>query len=97
MGIFGWDLPPGAANDPNAPWNQPDLLPGCEELLEKHDPDCNYDGCDGVDTKDCPVVKKLGKCPAIEAHEAKLKADDEMYEQMAKEWEEQQKADNSSL
>lgn len=22
MGIFGWDYPPGAANDPNAPWNQ---------------------------------------------------------------------------
>lgn len=21
-GIFGWDLPPGAAGDPNAPWNQ---------------------------------------------------------------------------
>ena len=22
MGIFGWSLPPGAAGDPNAPWNQ---------------------------------------------------------------------------
>lgn len=22
--IFGWDLPPGAAGDPNAPWNQSD-------------------------------------------------------------------------
>lgn len=22
MGIFGWSYPPGAANDPNAPWNQ---------------------------------------------------------------------------
>lgn len=29
-GIFGWDLPPGAANDPNAPWNQG----------EAHHPDC---------------------------------------------------------
>jgi hypothetical protein len=22
MGIFGWDLPPGAAGDPYAPWNE---------------------------------------------------------------------------
>jgi hypothetical protein len=22
--IFGWSLPPGAAGDPNAPWNQED-------------------------------------------------------------------------
>ena len=22
MGIFGWNYPPGAENDPNAPWNQ---------------------------------------------------------------------------
>lgn len=22
MGIFGWSYPPGAAGDPNAPWNQ---------------------------------------------------------------------------
>lgn len=21
---FGWDYPPGAEHDPNAPWNQPD-------------------------------------------------------------------------
>ena len=24
MGIFGWSYPPGAANDPMAPWNQAD-------------------------------------------------------------------------
>jgi len=24
MGIFGWDLPPGAAGDPFAPWNRVD-------------------------------------------------------------------------
>lgn len=31
MGIFGWDLPPGAAGDPNAPWNEkePDLCSKC--------------------------------------------------------------------
>lgn len=26
--IFGWSYPPGAANDPNAPWNQED--PPCD-------------------------------------------------------------------
>lgn len=26
MGIFGWSYPPGAANDPNAPWNQTDEM-----------------------------------------------------------------------
>ena len=30
MGKFGWHYPPGAANDPNAPWNQPDP-PECNE------------------------------------------------------------------
>lgn len=25
MGIFGWSYPPGAANDPNAPYNQTDV------------------------------------------------------------------------
>jgi hypothetical protein len=25
--IFGWSYPPGAANDPNAPWNQTDEGP----------------------------------------------------------------------
>jgi len=28
MGIFGWSLPPGAAGDPSAPWNEE----GAEEL-----------------------------------------------------------------
>lgn len=31
---FGWDYPPGAPNDPHAPWNQPDPDP-CED---DHDP-----------------------------------------------------------
>lgn len=33
---FGWNLPPGAANDPNAPYNQPD---------HSHD----HEWCDGDD------------------------------------------------
>jgi len=27
--VFGWDYPPGAANDPNAPWNQEDPPEEC--------------------------------------------------------------------
>lgn len=39
MGKFGWNLPPGAANDPNAPYNEPDRShehrwPSQEEDLE---------------------------------------------------------------
>ena len=29
MGNFGWDYPAGAANDPNAPYNQPDEPEDC--------------------------------------------------------------------
>jgi hypothetical protein len=30
--IFGWDYPPGAEGDPNAPWNQrPDETQDCED------------------------------------------------------------------
>lgn len=24
MSAFGWDYPPGAEHDPNAPWNRPE-------------------------------------------------------------------------
>ena len=40
--IFGWDYPPGAANDPNAPYNQkdPDDCPTCEGTGELQCPVC---------------------------------------------------------
>ena len=51
--IFGWDYPPGAANDPRAPWNQEDgpcavcgndvddcICPECPECGSHGDPDC---------------------------------------------------------
>lgn len=53
MGIFGWSYPPGAANDPNAPWNQEDppcdvcgefiencVCPPCRVCGEYGDPRC---------------------------------------------------------
>lgn len=49
MGKFGWWYPPGAANDPNAPYNQED--PPCEvcgnEINECFCPECPTCGCYG--------------------------------------------------
>ena len=43
MGIFGWDYPAGAENDPRAPWNQDDD-DGCEDCgLLPDDCDCDED------------------------------------------------------
>lgn len=27
--VFGWHYPPGAENDPNAPWNQKEIISDC--------------------------------------------------------------------
>lgn len=55
MGMFGWSYPPGAANDPNAPYNQQEgpcevcgkgcddcICPECDLCGSQGDPDC-YD------------------------------------------------------
>lgn len=48
MTDFGWHYPPGAENDPNAPWNLPDAEPlTCNE--------CGHEGdWDTYDGDDCP-------------------------------------------
>lgn len=57
MGIFGWSYPPGAANDPNAPYNQTDdgpcnvcgqrldecICPECPLCGDVGDPSCYID------------------------------------------------------
>lgn len=53
MGIFGWSYPPGAANDPSAPYNQEEgpcavcgefedkcICPECPECTSIGDPQC---------------------------------------------------------
>lgn len=53
---FGWSYPPGAAGDPNAPWNQEEgpcdvcgqnldacICPECPSCTSVGDPQC-YDG-----------------------------------------------------
>jgi hypothetical protein len=55
MRIFGWSYPPGAENDPNAPWNQVEgpcavcgnvvddcICPTCPTCTMQGDPSC-YD------------------------------------------------------
>ena len=47
-GIFGWSYPPGAENDPMAPWNQ--VEHPCE-ICEKDIDDCECPEC-----PDCGAV-----------------------------------------
>ena|SRR5262245_53047365 len=49
MSQFGWSYPPGAANDPNAPWNQVDGP--CEVCMRPTD-DCIC--------PECPVCQGQG-------------------------------------
>lgn len=52
MGIFGWSYPPGAASDPNAPYNQVD--PPCQ-LCGKFEDKC-----------ECPECSECGEIGCIE-------------------------------
>jgi len=49
MGIFGWSYPPGAANDPSAPYNQE--TPPCEV--------CGHNEFDCI-CPECPVCETSG-------------------------------------
>ncbi|MDD3029845.1 MAG: hypothetical protein PHS57_06170 [Alphaproteobacteria bacterium] len=76
--IFGWDLPPGAADDPGAPWNQKEgpcdvcglsvddcICPECPECGEQGDPIC---------------YEQHGLVLSDEQRESKKRADDERRE-----------------
>lgn len=46
--IYGWDYPPGAENDPRAPWNQKDtwgVCVVCEAELTEDDADSDVELC----------------------------------------------------
>ena len=49
MGKFGWSYPPGAANDPNAPWNQEE---GPCEVCSKP--------VDCCECAECPTCGEIG-------------------------------------
>jgi hypothetical protein len=65
--IFGWSYPPGAENDPNAPYNQPDPVPckRCKGTGKLTDPDAEdpedrefkCDGCEGAGEVDPRYVE----------------------------------------
>lgn len=68
--LFGWDYPPGAENDPNAPWNQKDP-PECvscgDALGENCTRGCAKHGgpvCDSCRCPDCPE-----QSPTVEERE----------------------------
>ena len=52
----GWDYPPGAENDPRAPWNEV-VMPTCDRCgheADDHDwshipTTCNEEGCDCIE------------------------------------------------
>jgi len=58
MSIFGWSYPTGAANDPNAPYNQNDDGP-CE-VCGKATDDCIC--------PECPVCENIGDITCYENH-----------------------------
>lgn len=55
--IFGWSYPPGAANDPSAPYNQVD--PPCGV--------CGHD-CEACICPECPVCGAQGDPGCYDAH-----------------------------
>ena len=58
MGLFGWSYPPGAANDPFAPYNQTD--PPCEV--------CGALDVDDCVCPECPVCGGQGDPDCCERH-----------------------------
>lgn len=86
MGIFGWSYPPGAANDPNAPWNQQDEP--CEVCGEFPD---------NCICPECPVCTEIGNKDCYEHHG--LVRTQEQIDSLAKkeaEWEEKCRRDNEA-
>ena len=69
-GICGWDYPPGAANDPNAPWNQKDSP--CEVCGLIYDCIC----------PECPVCGEQGNGYCYMRHG--LERTDEQIDSLAK-------------
>jgi hypothetical protein len=92
MSIFGWSYPPGAANDPNAPWNQGDgpcdvcgepvdacICPECPVCGAQGDPACYVE-------RECPRVAarvSCGECgyPLCEAREDQSQRPDLCHQQ----------------
>jgi len=57
---FGWSYPPGAENDPNAPYNQPDDEYGC--------PECEENPCVCEVCKECHLTMPNCCCAAAQEY-----------------------------
>ena len=77
MSKFGWDLPPGAANDPNAPWNQDDAhdsrCPWNEDWQCDECAKAKANGCLHAEGLDC-ICADLEADAKADAAQAKLDA-----------------------
>jgi hypothetical protein len=74
--MFGWDYPPGAANDPSAPYNQQD--PPCEVCAKS---------CDNCICPECPVCQSNGDPACYKNHGLVLNAEQIQSQEAAKEQE----------
>jgi hypothetical protein len=64
MGIFGWSYPPGAADDPNAPYNQADEQ--CDVCGKYVDAVNNEECCECEFCPDCDEEESQCICVALE-------------------------------
>ena len=71
--MFGWSYPPGAANDPNAPWNQ-------------EDGPCAVCACDCADCicPECPTCGQMGDPDCYKKHGLKLTREQSITRQKAR-------------
>jgi hypothetical protein len=94
MGIFGWSYPPGAANDPNAPYNQTDqpcevcgkfpdncICPECPNCGAYGDPHC-YDNHG--------LVRTEAQTCSYAEYEEQQRQEQEYYDRYVEELEEEE-------
>jgi hypothetical protein len=64
MADFGWSYPPGAADDPNAPYNQPDeQCDVCGKYVEAAN---NEEACECEWCPECNETLDMCTCAALE-------------------------------
>jgi hypothetical protein len=83
MGIFGWSYPPGAANDPNAPYNQTDDGP-CDVCGKAID-DCICPECD--------VCGETGNTECYDEHMVRTQQQIDSRAEAERQWTEQARAE----
>ena len=83
-GIFGWSYPPGAANDPNAPYNQVDDYP-CEVCGKAID-DCICPECPQCGSQGDPACYNAHGMERTKAQIDSLSNAEAGWEEDARQW-----------